>query len=212
MSDAFEPDLEAWDAWHPEVVATRLSGVAAPWYVAAGWALDLFRDVQTREHEDLEIAVPGERFDEIRAALPELDVFVPVGEGCLRPLEGLTPAELAETHQSWFREPHTGIWRLDAFREPSVGETWICRRDDRVRRRFSEVIMRTADGIPFGAPEIVLLYKAKHAREKDELDFAGVLPLLSQARRTWLAEALAIVHPGHRWLPALEADSTGTAR
>ncbi|MEV0136058.1 hypothetical protein AB0H83_47430 [Dactylosporangium sp. NPDC050688] len=60
--------LEArWaDCWTPREVADRLAGVAAPWYVAAGWALDLFRGTQTRAHHDIEIAVPAGRFPEIR--------------------------------------------------------------------------------------------------------------------------------------------------
>ena len=130
-------------------------------------------------------------------------MLIPVGEGLVRPFESLTAAELAETHQSWFREPESGVWRIDAFREPSVGDTWVCRRDERLQRPFDEVILRTDDGIPYGAPEVILLYKAKHAREKDEADFEGVLPLLTPDRRAWLTDALALVHPGHRWLTRL---------
>src|SRR5829696_129284 len=59
---AFEPDLSLWDAWRPERAAALFAGVQAPWYVAAGWALDLFLGEERREHEDLEIAVPRERF------------------------------------------------------------------------------------------------------------------------------------------------------
>jgi hypothetical protein len=203
--DAFVPDLEPWDAWHPAIAAQRLADLGVPWYIAAGWALDLFRGRQTREHEDLEIAVPGERFRDVLPPLADLDAFVPVGEGVRPPLDHLTAQEFAETHQTWFREPSTERWRLDVFREPSQGETWICRRDTRVRRPFAEVIRRTPDGIPYGAPEIVLLYKAKHAaREKDQADFAAVQPLLSPAQRAWLADALAVVHPGHRWLDVLD--------
>jgi uncharacterized protein YecT (DUF1311 family) len=53
------------------------------------------------------------------------------------------------------------------------------------------------------APEIVLLFKAKHARPKDEADFAGTLDALGVAQRAWLADALATVHPGHPWLQLL---------
>jgi Aminoglycoside-2''-adenylyltransferase len=201
--DAFVADLEAWDPWQPAEAAARLSAWDAPWYVAAGWALDLFRGRQTREHEDLEIAVAHERFAELLPLLADLEVFVPVGEGVVRPLDRLTAEELAGTHQTWFREPSTGRWRLDVFREPSRGETWICRRDPRLQRPYAEVILLAADGIPYGAPEIVLLYKAKHSRDKDEADFAAVVPLLSEPRRRWLADALELVHPGHRWLAAL---------
>ena len=36
------PDIEAWDAWHPRYAHERLAGVRFPWYVAGGWAVDLF--------------------------------------------------------------------------------------------------------------------------------------------------------------------------
>jgi hypothetical protein len=44
------PHVDAWDTWHPRVVAERLAGLTAPWYVAAGWAIDLFRGGPTRAH------------------------------------------------------------------------------------------------------------------------------------------------------------------
>lgn len=49
----------------------------------------------------------------------------------------------------------------------------------------------------------MLLYKAKNLRDPDVQDFARVRPTLSDPQRRWLANALAIVHPGHRWLPSL---------
>jgi hypothetical protein len=110
---------------------------------------------------------------------------------------------LEPTHQTWVRDPVGGVWRFDVFREPSDGDTWICRRDDRIRLAYGNVIAHTADGIPYGRPEIVLLYKAKHTRPKDDDDFAAVVPHLTDEGRRWLADALALVHPGHRWLEAL---------
>lgn len=58
------PALEArWTGcWTPHEVGQRLAGISVPWYVAAGWALDLFRGEQTRDHHDIEIAVPAGRF------------------------------------------------------------------------------------------------------------------------------------------------------
>jgi hypothetical protein len=201
--EAFRHDLVEWDAWEPAEVARLLAGVDAPWYVAAGWALDLFLGGQRREHEDLEVAVPAARFDEVLEALDGLEVFVVGPEpGIVRPLARARDL-LEPTHQTWVRDPEAGVWRFDIFREPSYGQTWICRRDDRIRMPYSQVIERTADGIPYGRPEIVLLYKAKHTRPKDDDDFAAVLPLLEPERRRWLAEALELVHPGHRWLAAI---------
>jgi hypothetical protein len=76
----------AWDPWHPREVAARLRGVDVPWCVTAGWAIDLYRGVTTRVHEDTEIAVPVGHFPEIRRALRKFDFDV-VGSGHIWQLE-----------------------------------------------------------------------------------------------------------------------------
>jgi len=196
---SFEPDLSAWDAWRPGEVARLLRDVDAPWYVTAGWALDLFRGRQTRDHDDLEIAVPTSGLAEIQRALSGCDLYA-VGGGLAHPL---TPETLAEHHQTWVRERATGLWRLDIMREPWDRDTWVFRRDARIRLPRDRVIAYTADGIPYARPEVALLYKAKNARPKDDDDFAGVLPLLDPGARRWLTGSLELVHPGHRWLETL---------
>jgi hypothetical protein len=205
---AFEPDLTLWDAWRPEQAAALLAGVQAPWYVAAGWALELFLGEQRREHEDLEIAVPRERFAEIAERLSAFELFVPDSDltdpGLVWPF-ARAPKALDGHHQTWVREPATGRWRLDVFREPSDGDTWICRRDARIRLPYSDVIEWTDAGIPYARPEIVLLFKAKHDdRAKDEADLAAALPRLEPARRRWLTDALRLVHAGHPWLERIQ--------
>ena len=50
------------------------------------------------------------------------------------------------------------------------------------------------------APEIVLLFKAKHLEERDRIDFANALPLLNSDARRWLREAIEKTHAGHEWL------------
>ncbi|MCT7372650.1 hypothetical protein A7R75_26970 [Mycolicibacterium llatzerense] len=187
-----------WQAWTPVEVAERLSGTAACWYVAAGWALDLFVDGLGREHDDLEIGVPRERFSEIVDAFPGFEWDV-VGDGKAWPF----PEEADATHQTWLREPATGRYRLDVFREPHDGDLWVCRRDPSITLPYDELILRTNDGIPYVIPEVVLLFKAKGLRPKDQTDFARALPLMGQARRTRLSEWLARVHPGHLWLETL---------
>jgi hypothetical protein len=177
--------------------------VRAPWCVAAGWAIDLFLGGQRREHDDLEIAVPRDRFGEVADALAGFELFVPGVEDGRELVRPFTAAgERVETHhQTWVREPATGLWRLDVFREPADGDTWICRRDESIRMPYSDVIERTADGIPYARPEVVLLFKAKHSHlAKNAADLAAVLPVLEAARRDRLARWLALVHPGHPWI------------
>lgn len=77
------------------------------------------------------------------------------------------------------------------------------RRDETIRLPYGEIVHHTRDGIPYLAPELVLLFKAKHARPKDRRDFDATVPHLTGAQRTTLEELLARVHPGHAWLTDL---------
>jgi hypothetical protein len=197
--EPFDPDVSRWDAWHPAEVARRLADIGAPWAVIAGWSLDLFRGEQTREHEDLEIGIPQTDFAAVRGRLADFELYALVdGKAVVA-----TQEALAAGHQTWVREPATRIWRLDVIREPWDGDTWICRRDPRLRLPREELIAHTADGIPYQRPEIALLFKAKRTRDKDRVDFDSVLPLLDDDARSWLRNALELVHPGHEWLAAL---------
>ena len=189
---------ERWDAWTPADVAQRLAAVRAPWCMAAGWALDLLVGEITRDHDDIEIGVPAARFDEVVAALPDHEWDV-VGDGRVWPY----PEQLATHFQTWLREPATGTYRLDVLREPHVDERWVCRRDRSITLPYAELIRRTGDGIPYVIPEVALLFKAKHLRDKDEADFARVLPALQSAQRSRLRGWLSRVHPGHRWIDEL---------
>lgn len=198
-------EIEALDArwsscWTPGEVAQRLAGIGTPWYVAAGWALDLFRGAQTRTHGDIEIAVPATGFPEVRGRFPGY-VFDAAGSG--RIWEDATAEALAAVHQTWLRDPATGDYLLDVFREPHDGDTWICRRDEGIRLPYGDIIGHTRDGIPYLAPELVLLFKAKHVRRKDQTDFDTTVPLMTSAQRDTLAGLLARVHPGHPWIAAL---------
>jgi hypothetical protein len=197
------PDLYAWRPWSPDTVAQRLAGLDVRWCVAAGWAVDLFRGAVTRDHHDLEIAVPRQHFALVAERFPDCDFHVPAAGR-------LTPAtdELIDDpdrHQTWALDRAERVWRLDVFREPHDGDTWICRRDERIRRPYAEVIRHTPAGVPYLTPEIVLLFKAKTTRDKDQYDFDGALPLLDAGQRDWLDDALAAIHPEHRWRSALRA-------
>ena len=187
----------SWRSWTPEEVVRRLRDVDVPWAFVGGWALDLFRGSVSRDHEDVEIAVPKASFWAIRDALPELE-FTIVGAGRKWLLSD--DVAFAMTHQTWGRDPASGDYVIDVFREPHDGDVWICRRDPSIRMPYAELFRRNADGLPYTIPEVVLLFKAKAARAKDEQDLEGVLPLLSPSSKSWLRDAMERVHPGHPWI------------
>ncbi len=111
-------------------------------------------------------------------------------------LWALTPEVSELTHQTWLRDPSTGNFLVDVFREPHDGETWIYRCDPSIRMPYTAVIRRSPDGIPHLAPELALVFKAKAVRPKDQQDFARALPLLDDTQRETLAALVERVHPG----------------
>jgi hypothetical protein len=173
--------------------------------VCGGWAIDLFLDRLTREHEDLEVAIFREHQHALRAHYP--------GWGPFKSISGWLPwaeGEFLELpiHQILFRPPDSGPppdpWEpvdeeRQFFLDDRDGETWICRRDPRLRRPVPELTMSSERGVSIVVPEVQLLYKAKHHLEKDEQDFRATLPLLSDEQRSWLRDALELVHPGDPW-------------
>ena len=94
LPEPLDVDLDAWDAWSPHEAARHLEELAAPWYVTAGWALDLFLGAQTREHDDLEIGVPSQRFAEVREALAGFE-FVVIGDGKAWPMTEVHARDLS---------------------------------------------------------------------------------------------------------------------
>ena len=201
--DSFDLNPDAWAAWRPEEVALLLANVQTPWYVAGGWAIDLFLGGQRREHEDLDIAVPYGRFHELVPVLAGYDLFLIGGQPRRAwPLAQAGDASEPE-HSVRASDPASGFWRFGIFRERYDGNTWICRRDARIRLPYDRVVASTSDGLPYARPEIALLFKGKAPRPKDDDDFAAAVPHLTPAARRWLATALALVYPGHRWLADL---------
>ena len=195
------PPLEAWDAWTPDQVAARLGGVAAPWCVVGGWALDLWLGRESRVHEDLEIAVPKPFLPQMRAHLAGLDLYS-VGDGEVLTLahEGEPPGD---KHQIWVAEGDA--WRLDVMAEPGDAATWVFRRDERVTAPRAQMMGLSPTGAPYLKPQGALLYKAAKPRPKDEADFTLFAPLLDPAARAWLREVIARLYPGHPWLARLRA-------
>ena len=201
-----------WHPWSVHEVATLFSSVTVPWWIAGGWALDLFLGGQTREHEDIDVQILRRDQHAIRELLQAWDVQA--AHPTTRPEEWPLRAWEAGTvlssavHDIWCRPSKTGPWALQLMLAEADRDHWQFRRDARLVRPLATLGSRTADGIPYLAPEIQLLYKAKEPRPKDEADFARALPLLDPERRSWLTQALSPVHPGHRWLRWLEGRSS----
>jgi aminoglycoside-2''-adenylyltransferase len=169
-----------------------------PWWVAGGWAIDLAVGQQTRPHDDLDIAVLRRDQPALVSVLDGWDVRSATEPGVLErwDLSKTVPSEL---HALWCRPGEDEDWAFEILLNDAEGDDWLFRRNKAVRLPLGQTGRVSADGVPFLAPEVVLLFKAKNVRDRDELDLQQALPVLSAKERTWLRDAIALVHPGHPW-------------
>jgi hypothetical protein len=188
------------------MVSALFDGVEFPWYVAGGWAIDLFLRTVTRPHGDIEVLVFREDQELLRQRLAkcQLHKIVPAPEGGPEggKVEPWLPGDTLAlpVHQLRAR---TAQVDFDIFLADGAGERWVYRRDARVTRSKAEMGGKSQVGIPFLIPEIVLLFKAKNLTPKDEADFSLVAGRLSEESRRWLLTALETAHPECAWIAAL---------
>jgi len=187
----------------PARVLQLFQAYNAPWCVAGGWAIDLFLGGLSRDHEDIEVAVllrdQQKLWHHIIGWQPRYCVPGTAEQRRWGPDEWLHPP----IHELHTKPPQGDMEHLEILLDRSAGDDWVYRRDERVRLPLKRAIRFNSAGIPYLAPEIVLLYKSKNPRERDEADFTATAPKLDAVARTWLADALALVSPDHPWLERL---------
>lgn len=187
-------------------VVRELGGFAPPWFVSSGWALDLHLGRVTRVHHDVDIAIFREDQLELQRHMQERGWrFVAPDEGRLEPWPPGTRLELPRHQAHAHREGRF----IDFLLSEREGPVWRFRRDPSVVRTVERLILRSEDGVPYLAPEVVLLFKSAHAggppRARDQLDFESAVGALGPEGRAWLRWALAAYRPDHPWADRLAA-------
>jgi hypothetical protein len=200
--EEFQSWYGPWRAFSPDEVRELLDGCGFKWWVAGGWAMEA-AGAASRHHDDTDIVVLRRDVAQIRAWLSGFHLWQ-ADSGAIRPL--LPSRQMpVESHQLWMRKDSSGPWLLDLLVSPSEGDDWISRRDPRIRRPLDDIGWADPDGVPYLKPEIVLLFKAKQTRAKDEQDFASIKDRLAPEASSFLTASLTIAHPDHAWLKSLES-------
>jgi len=195
-------DLPTWEPLAPQQVLELMRGFDAPWYVAGGWALDLFLGRQTRAHNDIEVSVFRADEAKLRKHLGGWEHFI-AESGTLIPLADRDPLP-PNAHELWSRERGRDAWQLEILVEERVGDRWVYRRHERVGAHWKDIGRFTQDGIPYIRPDIQLLYKSKNPRPSDESDLLAVLPRLDPAQKATLYAFISTTDGSHRWLERLK--------
>lgn len=163
-----------WDAYGVDRVVEIMSGLTRPWWIAGGWAIELYLGgPQRREHDDVDVLVLRDNASAVQRDLAEWDLHLASREDGVRPWE---PGVAVPIDVGDIRLPLADIGKR------TVGGIPYLRPEIQLLHKATGSL-----GI----------------REKDEADFHAVLPVLDADARQWLGEALRRVRADHPWLNSL---------
>ena len=173
-------------------VRSLLSALTVPYWIAGGWAIDLAVGRVTRDHADVDIMLLERDEHALRTDLTQVDIQLISRDG----QPGPWPAG-----RRLLAGPGPGPDRLvlhgrnlplpaEVLLASAVGASWVYYRGARCISRPLADVTRRRDGIPFLAPEVVLLFKSRSKSDKDQRDVETAMPVLSAGQRSWLQDTL----------------------
>lgn len=192
-------------------VASLMSTFRPAWSLCGGWSVDSWLGHQTRDHGDVDIVVYQ---DDQRALFDHLAGWRLVGHDDNVADDS---SELWEGRQLDL-PAHIHAHAPDGFDlefnlNERSGRDWVFSREPRITLPLSHCVQQSAWGLPTVVTEVILFYKAHPPawrdaprpalRRRDERDLLALRPHLTREQRSWLVEAISLVHPGHPWLARL---------
>jgi len=193
---------ESFRRVEPSEVSDLLERADFPWWIAGGWALDLYLGEPIRPRSDIDVAVLRRDQSALQQLLAGWDLRVATHERTLAAWDAGRQLD-PPLHAIWAKPSGSTDWVCEFLLNEADDTNWIYRRDHRVRYPLASLMTSESNQIKVLPPEIVLLYKSKSPRVTDETDFHTTLPALDADRAEWLRTALATIDPGNPWIAAL---------
>jgi hypothetical protein len=199
-------DIHNWQPLSVKETVDLLSELHVPWWIAGGWAIDLFLGRQTRKHGDTDVLIRrndqlevqrylvDRNWDLYKTQQPGLKPW-PAGEFQSRPFDDI-----------WCRRTPDSSWAFQLMLLDTDGDRWVFKRDPSIQGPLEGLGRHTSAGIPYIRPEIQLLYKAKpQTLNKDQSDFDHAVPRMTRDTQSWLLRHLEKRFPnGHVWITSLK--------
>lgn len=206
---------------HPLLLQTKELLSAAPfdWAVCGGFAIDLFLGRDTRPHGDVDLCA----FEKDRPAIQRFmlekgwNVYEFRGMGKVRPLEKSSVSETGRNlmcflpgcdlvqfypceeegllYHQFFHKGMTELNYLEFLFAPTDGNALVFSPSPDVRRELDQAIFHR-DGIPYLAPEIALLHKARDPERPESVaDFQAAFPNLDPEQKRWYLDSFRRLYP-----------------
>ncbi len=198
------PADSPWAPLDADGVAAALSAASVRWWLSGGAALDRWLGRGIRPRDNVDVSVVASDLAALVAALPPgLTAWAPA-DGAREPGEEVVLVPFADAPQDadlqpvLVRDDRSGAWVLQINAEDGAPRVWVYKRDPRLTLPWDRAVL-DIDGIPTGAPEVQLVWKALRPRPEDDLDMHAVAPALPDAARAFYETALLRIHPHSSW-------------
>lgn len=186
-----------WEPLSARGTAELLSSASARWWLSGGVALDHWLGRAIRHRPNTDVSTTSAAVSQLVEVLPVgFTAWADAGDVAMIPWVE-APAD-ADVQLVRILSEHTGAWVLQVNVEDGTEHAWLYRRDPRLQLPWDRAVL-DVDGIPTGAPEVQLVWKALRPRPEDDLDKDAALPLLSDDARSWFERAILSIHPHSNW-------------
>ena len=110
-----------WLAASPSAGAYWLASLSVPWWIAGGWALDLFAGNQSRTHKDLDVGILRNDALRVLESLAAWEVFEAKNGVLTRLGAGMQPR--ADVFSLWCRPARDSHWALELMLDEAENGT-----------------------------------------------------------------------------------------
>lgn len=187
-----------WEPLTTQAVAEVLAGASVRWWLSGGAALDRWLGRPIRERTNIDVSVTAGDLTELVASLPEgFSAWAPSGEDDEIVPFADAPSD-ADLQPVLVRDDAKNAWGLQINVEDGAPRAWVYKRDPRLTLSWDRAVL-DVDGIPTGAPEVQLVWKALRPRPEDTIDRDAVLPQLDEQAVSFYETALLRIHPHSTW-------------
>lgn len=198
MPTSVSASATPWDPLDPQAVAELLSAASVRWWLSGGIALDRWLGRAIRPRPNIDVSVVAADLSGLVVSLPEgFSAWAPANEGdeMIPILDAATDADLQPV---LVRDDAKGAWVLQINVEDGVPRAWVYKRDPRLTLPWDRAVL-DVDGIPTGAPEVQLVWKALRPRPEDAVDKDALVPVLDDEAVSFYETALLRIHPHSTW-------------
>lgn len=186
-----------WEPLAVQAVADLLASSPVRWWLSGGVALDRWLGAPIRERSNIDVSVVFGDLPQLVASLPaEYDAWAVRDEDELVPYAEIQPDD--EVQPVLIRDIGKNVWVLKVNLEDGAPRAWVYKRDPRLNLPWDRAVL-DIDGIPTGAPEVQLVWKALRPRPEDDVDKDAVVPKLSDEARAWYERCILSIHPHSSW-------------